>query len=294
MQDIVAEASMPIVDELHVVCAADKVTISVNYLPSAARCITLTVSRRDAASGHKAGYQLGVTESYHGPDSELLFIGSDMSDFEFLKDLSDFVMSPSEYSPSSSPRQPLTSLRFGRSIRQGWDASSSDGSLRFTTNLHGSKNNSSKDPPASTSYPGLIHASEKDCATGAYLLKLLDLGDFDKGLADEFKVMINMVRHMNCMLFKGDEAAGSKITASTLEEVEALATEVIIYFDKLGDKFERAVGDIVEVKKYLPSLGSEVKPTHLRVAIKIWNQKITGWVKYQSPFCAIVKSHVFL
>lgn len=283
MQDIISEASEFIMDEVHVVCAADEVTVSIAYFQSARR-ITLTISQRDDASGQKAGYQLEVTESYLGYGSKFATIGSNMSEPEFLKDLSEFVMSPSEYSTSSSPREPLTSLRLGNFSHHNWDVSSSDGSVRSTANLHDSKHSSSKYPFPSTCYSNLVHTNqkaaaevpEKDRATGAYLLKLLNNGDFDKGLVNEFKEMINMVRHVNCMLFKRDEAAAANITASTLRKVEALAIEVIDYFYKLENSLKHAVNEIDEVKRNLLSLGPEVKMTHLKAALKLWDERIMG------------------
>lgn len=123
---------------------------------------------------------------------------------------------------------------------------------------------------------------ENEIANGAYLLELLDTADFDEGLIKEFKTIINMTKHMNVMLFKGDKASGFKVDSRTLEAVEEIAIQMIHYFDKLGDKFDAGIDKIVEVKQHLPSLGPHVKPEHLRPALKIWNTQIMRYVRIVS------------
>lgn len=118
---------------------------------------------------------------------------------------------------------------------------------------------------------------EKDRADGTYLLKLLDTGDFDQGLVKEFKTMINMTKHMNSMLFKGDKASGFKVRTPTLNQVEIIAVQIIHYFDKLSDQFDVGIDKIVEIKQYLPSLASRVKADSVRTALKVWNTKILGY-----------------
>lgn len=284
-----SDTSALIMDEAHVICAPGKVTMSMNYV-QAARSIILTISQRDDANGQKCGYQLEVSESSFDYDLESLVNEFNMFDSELLQDGFELITTPTEPSAPSSPRQPLTALRLGRLIRHRMEASSSDEEsvqslekkAQLTENPQGSDHSSSKDPLSDVSFLNLADVNEKitaelldkDRATGAYLLKLLEDDDFDKGLVDEFKLMINMVRHMNCMLFKDDSVATSKINSSTLTEVHGLAHEVGSYFNKLGNKLEDGLDAILDVKAYLPGLGPEVKPTYLRTALKHWNQQI--------------------
>lgn len=131
---------------------------------------------------------------------------------------------------------------------------------------------------------------EKDRADGTYLLKLLDTGDFDQGLVKEFKTMINMTKHMNSMLFKGDKASGFKVRTPTLNQVEIIAVQIIHYFDKLSDQFDVAIDKIVEIKQYLPSLASRVKADSVRTALKVWNTKILGYAYHISPLSPLSNS----
>ena len=121
---------------------------------------------------------------------------------------------------------------------------------------------------------------EKERADGTRLLKLLDTGDFDQGLIKEFKTMINMVKHINVMLFKGDKESNFKVRPHTLREVEEFAVQVIHYFDKLSDQFDTGIDQIIDVKKYLPSLGPQLSLDHIRTALKVWNAKIMGYVNF--------------
>lgn len=124
---------------------------------------------------------------------------------------------------------------------------------------------------------------EKERADGTRLLKLLDTGDFDQGLIKEFKTMINMVKHINVMLFKGDKESNFKVRPRTLREVEEVAVQVIHYFDKLSDQFDTGIDQIINVKKYLPNLGPQLRLDHIRTALRVWNTKIMGYVNFPNP-----------
>lgn len=115
-------------------------------------------------------------------------------------------------------------------------------------------------------------------ASGEYLLKLLDRCDFDEGLAKEFKVMINMVKHINSLLFHGSHGPGEQIGPHRLRQIECVAEQVLHYFAKLADKFDADLSRINEVRKGLPSLGHDVKPTFLRTNLNVWNLKIMQYV----------------
>ncbi len=115
-------------------------------------------------------------------------------------------------------------------------------------------------------------------ASGEYLLKLLDSCDFDEGLAKEFKVMINMVKHINSLLFHGSHGPGEQIGPHRLRQIESVAEQVMHYFAKLGDRFDADLSRIKEVRKGLPSLGHDVKPTFLRTNLNVWNLKIMQYV----------------
>ncbi len=129
---------------------------------------------------------------------------------------------------------------------------------------------------------------EEPHASGEYLLNLLDSCDLDKGLVKEFEVMINMVKHMNWMLFKEDKVAGHcKIGPRTLRKIEVVAVQVLTYFTMFGDKFDGAILRIKELEPYLPSLGPEVNTMHLRTALNIWNVKIMRCVENLSIHLSI-------
>lgn len=136
--------------------------------------------------------------------------------------------------------------------------------------------------------------------TGHDLLRMLGRGRFEEGLTDEFKVMINMVRHINALLprINATKMAATiptsvvaAITAATwvkindraLQRGQGLAMQVMHYFDRLGKGLRRQINKIVEVKAYLPSLGPLVRPALLRTALRIWNERIIKYVYHAPP-----------
>lgn len=120
--------------------------------------------------------------------------------------------------------------------------------------------------------------NDENRASGEYLLKLLDSCDFDEGLVKEFKVMINMVKHINSLIFHGSHGPGEQIGPHRLRQIESMGEQVMHYFAKLGDKFDANLSRIKEVRKELPSLGHDVKPTFLRTNLNVWNLKIMQYV----------------
>lgn len=267
-------------DEVYVNYVTGEVTILIAYIKSA-RGTTLIVSQRDR--NRKPRYKLNVVESRFGFESQ-----SSMSGPDLFAGLSDFALSPDEddtENAPSPPTEPLTAFRLDAPSHCDRETLFTDPAPLSTGNRQRFKPSPSPDLLTYIPYLDRVEAIEKrtrqrvekDCATGAYLLGLLDNDDFDKALVKEFKSMINMVRHMNLMLFKGDKASGFKIRPRTLEQVEVIAVQVIHYFDRLGDKFDHAIDAVAEVKSYLPSLGPEVKLSHIRVALKVWNTQIMGY-----------------
>lgn len=115
-------------------------------------------------------------------------------------------------------------------------------------------------------------AKQKERESGDYLLKLMERKKFDLKQVDEFKTMINMVKHMNIMLFKETKEANMafKLKISTLQEVADIAVEVIHYFDKLGKTLDLGIDKIREIKPCLPNIGPSQDRDDLKTALDLW------------------------
>lgn len=124
-------------------------------------------------------------------------------------------------------------------------------------------------------------------ATKQDLLRRLEQGVSEKGLKTELKVMVNMMSQMNILLSKfSDSTIAGTLRLSTkarvVKRVHELAGQMMHYFDRLSKEFERQINDIAEIKAYLPTLGPHVKPTLLRTALKLWDQRII--ITYVNPY----------
>ena len=95
-------------------------------------------------------------------------------------------------------------------------------------------------------------------------------------LAQHFKIVVSMTEHMNHALFNAEANHGIK--QSVMEEVKALAEEMIYFFDGLQESFKVQMEEIKVTKGRLPTLGDNVEEHHLEAAIKIWALKVCEYV----------------
>ena len=119
---------------------------------------------------------------------------------------------------------------------------------------------------------------------GSYIVELLETKGFNPQLVDELKAILNMIKHMNIMLFKHkNEAIDWKIAPSVIRELEKIAVQVIHYFDEFGKSLDRGIDKIHEVKPHLPSLGPETDPYQLRQALRVWNARLMKYFRSSTP-----------
>jgi len=122
-------------------------------------------------------------------------------------------------------------------------------------------------------------AEKKARRNGDWLLKLLDTGAFDSELKQELQTVINMVRHMNIMLYKGkNDTIDWKIKPDVMEELEEVTLQVIHFFDEFGNNLNRGIDKIHEVKTHLPSLKPDTDPYLWRTALRVWNARLMEYV----------------
>ncbi len=122
-------------------------------------------------------------------------------------------------------------------------------------------------------------AEKKARWNGNFLLKLLETGGFQKELVEELRTVINMVKHMNNMLYKGkNDALDWKIKPDVMEELEEVTIQVIHFFDEFGNSLNRGIDKIHEIKAHLPSLKPETDPYQWRTALRVWNARIMKYL----------------
>lgn len=260
------------IEEYKIVCRSNIVEITFHYVNSA-KSIALKITERQDQP-QKPNYNLQLIHVVSAP--RLLHI-MNMS-------LSGYRLDPHHLTPIPSDNE---NENEGSSSRAVSKVDSSGKGKGLTKELP-AKDDDSDDLLKYIPYLDKLEKTEKIAAEvlekerhdGTYLIKLLDTGDFDEGLVKEFKTMINMTKHMNSMLFKGDKDSKFKVRPRTLKQVEEIAVQVIHYFDKLSDQFDVGIDKIVEIKKYLPSLGTQVSLHHIRTALRTWNAKIMGYVHF--------------
>ena len=123
-------------------------------------------------------------------------------------------------------------------------------------------------------------AEENAFQNGDFLLKLLDTKGFDREFAKELRTVINMVKHMNILLFKDKNGTMDwKINPDMFKVLGEVTIQVLHYFDQLGNGLNRAIDKIHEVKRLLPNLGPRADPWDLRVKLNIWNARLMRYVK---------------
>lgn len=122
-------------------------------------------------------------------------------------------------------------------------------------------------------------AEKKARWNGDWLLKLLDTGAFDSELKQELQTVINLVRHMNIMLFKGKNGTTDwKIKPDVMEELEEVTIQVIHFFDEFGNNLNLGIDKIHEVKAHLPSPKPDTDPYLWRTALRVWNARLMEYV----------------
>lgn len=270
-------------DEVSVTYSPGQITIFMCY-SHPPLSTTLVISQNQSGKNYVPGYKLRLIEQFLSFSS---ISSGDAADC--TNDLSNFAISPSD-GDSEATILPIKSTGFSlqtpttfsrKPSRHELDENPLDPDLESTPTqraLHrpncslGTNSSSSGDPKIIEKLASK-HDNENR-SSGEYLLKLLDNCDFDKGLAKEFRVMINMVKHINSLLFHGSHGPGEQIGPHRLRQIESVAEQVMHYFAKLGDKFDADLCRINEVRKGLPSLGHDVKPTFLRTNLNVWNLKI--------------------
>lgn len=94
----------------------------------------------------------------------------------------------------------------------------------------------------------------------------------EPALAQHFRIMVNMVKHLNHALFHSDAKHG--VQQYVMEEAKALSEEMIYFFDGLQKSFKVQLEKIEDTNDYLPILGDNVEEHHLEATIKIWTEKI--------------------
>lgn len=132
-------------------------------------------------------------------------------------------------------------------------------------------------------------------ATRRDLLKRLEQGSSEAGLADELRVMISMMERMNILLrgLDGTAIVGApkiNLNAHTMYQATALATQMMHYFNELGKNYEHQIDNIAKIKSYLPDLGPHMKSILVRTALKMWNERII--TSYVDPSYHFVLSPV--
>lgn len=270
-------------DEVSVTYSPEQVTIFMCY-SHPPLSTTLVISQNQSGEHYVPGYKLRLIEQFLSFSS---ISSEDVADC--TNDLSNFAISPSD-GDSEVTIIPIKSTAFSSqtltAFRHELTDTTPDPDLESTPTqraLH-RPNCSLRTKISSLGDVEVIEkaASKNDGnenrASGEYILKLLDSCDFDEGLAKEFKAMINMVKHINSLLFHGSHGPGEQIGPHRLRQIESVAEQVMHYFAKLGDKFDADLCRIKEVRKGLPRLGHDVKPTFLRTNLNVWNRKIMQYV----------------
>lgn len=275
-------------DEVSVTYSPEQVTIFMCY-SHPPLSTTLVISQNQSGNHYVPGYKLRLIEQFLSFSS---ISSADATDC--TTDLSNFALSPSDEDSEATilPLARLTALSsqaptaFSREpSRHEVADKTADSDLESTPTqraLHRLNCSLGTNIPSLGDLEGIetaaIRHQNENRASGEYLLKLLDSCDFDEGLAKEFKVMINMVKHINSLLFHGSHGPGEQIGPHRLRQIESVAEQVMHYFAKLGDKFDADLSRIKDVRKGLPSLGQDVKPTFLRTNLNVWNLKIMQYV----------------
>lgn len=282
-----AEISGATMDEVSVTYSPEQITIFMCY-SHPPLSTTLVISQNQSGKHYVPGYKLRLIEQFLSFSSI-----SSADEVDCTNDLSNFAISPSDgdseatiiptkFTPSSSQnptafrREPFGHKVADKTLDPDLESTPTQLALHrpncsFGTNISSFGDLEIIEKPASN------HDNENH-ASGEYLLKLLDSCDFDEGLAKEFKAMINMVKHINSLLFHGSHGPGEQIGPHRLRQIESVAEQVMYYFAKLGDKFDADLCRMKEVRKGLPSLGHDVKPTFLRTNLNVWNLKIMQYV----------------
>ena len=116
----------------------------------------------------------------------------------------------------------------------------------------------------------------RDDDGGQDVWSLLKCASLDAALAQHFKIAVNMTEHMNHALFHSE--AKHEIKQSVMEEVKAMAEEMIYFFDGLQRSFKVQIEGVKDTYSYLPILGDNVDEHHLDAAIRIWAAKICTYV----------------
>lgn len=116
----------------------------------------------------------------------------------------------------------------------------------------------------------------RDDDNGQIIGSLLASAGMEAALAHHFKVAVNMTEHMNYAFSHSEAKDGIK--QCVMEEVKALAEEMIYFFDGLQESLKIQIEGLKEAKSYLPTLGDNVEEHHLETAIKIWTEKICEFV----------------
>ena len=129
---------------------------------------------------------------------------------------------------------------------------------------------------------GEVAAAKSDARdhwSGEWLLKLLDNRGFHPDLVEELRTVINMVRHMNIMLYNGKKGTTDwMIKRDVMRELKEVTIQVIHCFDEFGNSLNRGIDKINEVKPLLPNLGPGADLCSLRTALKIWNARLMKYV----------------
>lgn len=249
---------------------------------------TLVICQNQSGNKYAPGYKLRVIEQYSSFSS---ISSADAKDC--TSDLSSFALSPSDedseatilpskftvlssQAPTAFKRNPFRHEVADKTPDPDPESTPIQGPLHRPNCSLGTNISSLCDLEVfETSASKYNNASR---ASGEYLLNLFDSRDFDEGLVKEFKVMINMVKHINSLIFHGSHGPGERIGPHRLRQIECVAEQVMHYFAKLGDKFDADLSRIKEVREGLPSLGHDVKPTILRASLNVWNLKIMQYV----------------
>lgn len=274
-------------DEVSVTYSPEQVTIFMCY-SHPPLSTTLVISQKQSGKYYVPGYKLRLIEQFLSFSS---ISSADATDC--TNDLSNFALSPSDedseatilptkftalssQAPTAFSREPFRHEVVNKTPDPDLESTPTQRALH-RANCSLGTNISSLGDLGATAAPASQHNNENR-TSGEYLLKLLDSCDFDEGLAKEFKVMINMVKHINSLLFHGSHGPGEQIGPHRLRQIESVAEQVVHYFAKLGDKFDADLSRIKDVRKGLPSLGHDVKPTFLRTNLNVWNLRIMQYV----------------
>ena len=135
--------------------------------------------------------------------------------------------------------------------------------------------------PIESEEKAAAEAEKRARGNGDLLLKLLDATGFDRDFVKELRTVINMVRHMNVMLFKDkNDAMDWKIRPEVLKMLEEVTIQVVHYFNQLGNGLNRAIEKVIEVKPQLPNIGPGANPWDLKTKLNIWNARS---IKYVEP-----------